>query len=183
MIQPSLHGCNGFCVGRKTEIEHTENCSNYADSLTERLKNSQHDFFDLRRKAEQLKAENERLKHLLNCADSINFVSPDTLERDNNNGLWQFQREWNNKPIGHFETALDAFEAMDKHSIFDLTEKPQTQTDVECRDCKHWRQVENVVPFCNITRNEKGIYLYCSSERTNSKGCGADGKNFEAKEV
>lgn len=54
---------------------------------------------------------------------------------------------------------------------------------IECRDCKHRRQVENIVPFCNLTKNDKGQYRYCSVERTKKDGCGPDGVNFSPLEV
>lgn len=69
----------------------------------------------------ELKAENEKLKYLLGCADAIIFPS-NILERDHdsedkNNGKWRYQREWTLEPITRFDTAIEAFEAMQKREV------------------------------------------------------------------
>lgn len=71
------------------------------------------------RYSDKVENENAKLQNLLVCATSIDFSSPDFLERDfdsldENYGKWRFQREWQEKPTTGFETALEAFEAMQK---------------------------------------------------------------------
>lgn len=82
-----------------------------ADKQVESLKNE----------VTRLRVENKKMSYLFDCADYIGFVAPDVLERDHsslneNDGKWQYQREWMLEPITGFETAIEAFDAMQNHS-------------------------------------------------------------------
>jgi len=52
---------------------------------------------------------------------------------------------------------------------------------IECCDCIHRRQVEDIMPFCGLIKNNKREYRYCHVERVTGE-CGIDGVNFEPKE-
>ena len=67
----------------------------------------------------QLKRTIAELTSLLESAVAIHFCSPDFLERDfdsldENNGKWRFMREWQTEWTTGFNTALEAFNAMQK---------------------------------------------------------------------